>query len=84
MHAVGSEIWRCSGILCEGESFVRGWRSCLRTALRREVNVLRKLVYKDAMLSLCVSSGTGALDANQVVRLACAIDLQGVPPCPRG
>lgn len=48
MHAVGSEIWRCSGILCEGVSFVRGSRSCLRTALRREVNVLLKLVYKAA------------------------------------
>lgn len=48
MQAVGSEIWRCSGILCEGESFVRGSRSCLRVSLRREVNVLRKLVYKDA------------------------------------
>jgi len=47
MQAVGSEIWRCSGILCEGHFFVRAWRSCLRTTSRREANVLSKLVYKD-------------------------------------
>lgn len=56
MHAVGSEI------LCEGEFFVRGSRSCLRMGLRREVNVLRKLVYKGEFVSLCYSSGTGTID----------------------
>jgi len=69
MHAVGSEIWRCSGILCEGGSFVRGSRSCLRTALRREVNVLLKLVYKDEFVSLCASSGTGKITMREVVPL---------------
>ena len=62
MHAVGSQIWRCSGILYEGDSFVRGWKSCLRKALRREVNVLGKPVYKDKFVSLRASSGTGAID----------------------
>jgi len=52
MHAVGSEIWRCSGILCEGEFFVRGSRSCLRISLRREVNVLQSLFTK-THLCLC-------------------------------
>jgi hypothetical protein len=37
-------------------------RSCLRMSLRREVNVLPKLVYKGKVLSLCASSGTGTLD----------------------
>lgn len=69
MHAVGSEIWRCSAILCEGECFVRGWRSCLRKGLCREVNVLRRLVYKDACESLCASSGTGTIDTRYVIRL---------------
>jgi hypothetical protein len=67
MHAVGSEIWRCSGILCEGEFFVRGWRSCLRTRHRRAVNVLRRLVYKDTCHPLCASSGTGKIDTRYVV-----------------
>jgi hypothetical protein len=62
MHAVGSEIWRCSGILCEGKSFVHGWKSCLRTNLRRKVNVHREIVYKDACVPLYDSSGTGTID----------------------
>jgi hypothetical protein len=59
MHAVGSEIFRCSGILCENEFFVRGWRSRLRTVFCSEVNVPAKLNYKDARVSLCELSGTG-------------------------
>lgn len=84
MHAVGSEIWRCSGILCEDQFFVRGWRSCLRTALRREVNVLLKLVHKGNFVSLCDSSGIGTIDTTEVVRPQCAVDYQGVTLCPRG
>ena len=56
------QIWRCSGIFCEGESFVRGWRSRLRTNMCREVNVLPKLVYKDPCVPLCGRSGTGTID----------------------
>jgi hypothetical protein len=67
MHAIGSEIWRCSGILCEGEFFVRGWRSCLRMVLCSEVNVLAKLNYKDARVPLCELSGTGTSIKTQVV-----------------
>jgi hypothetical protein len=66
MYAVGSEIWRCSGILCEGEFFVRGWRSCLRMVLCSEVNVLAKLNYEDARVSLCQLSGTGTASESQV------------------
>jgi hypothetical protein len=49
MHAVGSEIWSCSGIMCEDDFFVRGSRSCLRTSSRGETNVLAKFICdKDA------------------------------------
>lgn len=68
MHAVGSEIWRCSGILCEGEFFVRGWRSCLRTALRREINVLPRLVYKGACVFFVQLSGTRTIGTREVVQ----------------
>jgi hypothetical protein len=69
MHAVGSEIWRYSSILCEGQFFVRGWRSRLRMVLCSEVNVLAKLNYKDARVSLCELSGTGTTTSKrQVVR----------------
>lgn len=85
MHAVGSEIWRCSGILCEGESFVRGWRSRLRMSLRREVNVLRRLVYKDACFFFVRFVGYWS-DRYEVsdTTLTCVMDLQGVPSYPRG
>lgn len=85
MHAVGSEIWRCSGILCEGEPFVRGWTSCLRTALRREINVLPKLVYKGACVFfvLFIRNKNDRYEGGGTTP-TCAINLQGVPSCPRG